>query len=109
MSKILLIFIVLLSTKSEEPQFKNDCTFTSFKHTFDGSLSYKYKRRNLADSKDFLKFIKQKPIPKFDGFIFTDYSFKSDNLLLNSIISPITYLPSFRQHFNKLILSVLTI
>ena len=109
MNKILLIFIVLFSTNSGTSPFKNDCTFTSFKHIFDGSLSHKYKRRNLADSKNFLIFIKQKRITKFDGFIYTDYSFKSDNLLLNSIIPPITYLPSFRQHFNKLILSVLTV
>ena len=103
MSKILLIFIVLLNTNSEKPPFKNDCTFTSTKKNLDGFLSFKYKRRNLPDSKDFLIFIKEKRITKFDGFIFSDYSFKSDDLLLNSIIIPIKYLPSSRLHFNKLI------
>ena len=94
MSKILLIFIVLLSTNSTKPPFKNDCTFTSIKKILDGCLSQKYKRRNLPDSKDFLIFIREKRITKFDGFIFSDYSFKSDDLLLNSIIVPPTYLPS---------------
>ena len=103
MSKILLILIVLLSTNSEKPPFKNDCTFTSTKNFLDGFLSQKYKRRNLPDSKDFLIFIKEKRITKFDGFIFYDYSFKSDDLLLNSIITPLTYLPASRLHFNKLI------
>ena len=103
MSKILLIFIVLLSTKSEEPLFKNDCTFNFTKNFLDGCLSQKFKRRNLPDSKDFLIFIKEKRIIKFDGFIFSDYSFKSDNLLLKSIIVPLPYLPSSCLHFNKLI------
>ena len=109
MSKILLIFIVLLSTNSEKLPFKNDCTFTSTKNFLDGFLAFKYKQRNLPDSKDFLKFIKEKRTTNFDGFIFSDYSFKSDYLLLNSIITQLSYLPCHRLHCDKLIGSVFTI